>query len=240
VDTRVDLLESLEQDAAAKSMLAMLARPAGALSIDQIISSENTEAAIGLEIKIARPYASSDTAALADCVVRQSKFVEKMNGQLWIRSPAVAGTLERAGTRYKGFLKLFKLYKSTMLVPTLDIDLVWHTHQCSPAEYFASTKKIAGRFINHDDTIEQSHLDKGSATTEELYKIRVGKEYHICTCWECEATLSAVEKLDTFAATETDMEQLSQKVVDDVMYYKAVELARRDKKKLPKRQSAVR
>lgn len=68
-----------------------------------------------------------------------------MNGQLWIRSPALSGTLRRATDRYAKFLHLLKrkapplgedgsgktIVLGAIIVPTLDIDLVWHTHQCS-------------------------------------------------------------------------------------------------------------
>ena len=59
-----------------------------------------------------------------EAVQRQEAFVQKMHAQLWIRSPALEGTLQRAIKRYLSFVKLFKLYPKTILVPTLDIDLV--------------------------------------------------------------------------------------------------------------------
>ncbi|KAJ4291339.1 hypothetical protein N0V88_006347 [Collariella sp. IMI 366227] len=68
---------------------------------------------------------------LAENVVRQAGFVDKMHRQLWIRSPGCEGTLRRAGERYEAFLDLFRTFPGEMLVPTLDIDLVWHTHQLS-------------------------------------------------------------------------------------------------------------
>ncbi|KAK6359961.1 hypothetical protein TWF696_001084 [Orbilia brochopaga] len=163
---------------------------------------------------------------LVDAVQRQSLFVDKMEKQLWIRSPALRGTLERAITRYRRFLQLFKFYPGKMLVPTLDIDLVWHTHQLSPFLYQAGTTKYARRIIDHNDKLGRPTLDDGFTRTKELYRIRFGQEYNVCTCWDCEALLSAAENawdpdkdIDESAIAKTVHEQLA--------YHRAAEVARR-------------
>ena len=107
-------------------------------------------------------------STLADAVSRQYSFCQKMELQLWIRSPAVQGTLTRACTRYDKFLQLFKLYPKTTLVPTLDIDLVWLTHQLSHNRYAAAMKLRAGMFIDHDDKLGKDTLDYGMVRTENL------------------------------------------------------------------------
>lgn len=53
-----------------------------------------------------------------------------------------------------------------MWVPTLDIDLVWHTHQLSPDSYDAFCEQNIGRRIEHDDTIAKSTLSDGLKRTE--------------------------------------------------------------------------
>jgi hypothetical protein len=105
---------------------------------------------------------------LRDAVIRQSEFVDKMNKHLWIRSPAIQGTLRRGIARYRHFLKLLKLYPGRTIVPTLDIDLVWHTHQCSSAAYAAATKAIVGRFINHDASLSSSQISKLPSRTSSI------------------------------------------------------------------------
>jgi hypothetical protein len=173
---------------------------------------------------------------LRDAVVRQTSFVDKMNAHLWIRSPAVDGTLRRAKERYSNFLTLFKLYPKTMFVPTLDIDLVWHTHQCSAAIYYEVTNNLAGKFVNHDDSIVQKKLDTGFDTTRGMYQIRFAEEYRICGCWDCEALLSKLEAA-TLAQDDTpDMEAMAKEVISDVTYYRCVEHLRRKKKALPVRE----
>jgi len=175
------------------------------------------------------------TVKLAEAVQRQVLFVDKMEKQLWIRSPVVGDTLQRGVDRYAKFLKLFKWYPDTMLVPTLDIDLAWHTHQCSPSQYLAGTKELAGRFIDHNDKIGKSNLDDGMEKTKQLFRIRFGHEYVICNCWDCEAILSAVTKLTRDGGDESKMDAIAGQVSQDVAYYRAVEVARRAQKPLPVR-----
>ena len=172
---------------------------------------------------------------IVEAVQRQEAFVQKMHAQLWIGSPALEGTLQRAIKRYLNFVKLFKLYPKTVLVPTLDIDLVWHTHQCSPAQYQASMIQRTGRFINHDDKIGQPVLSGGMETTKKLFRIRFGQEYLVCHCWDCETALSAVSASKQEGRDRTDMSSITSEVLEDVAYYRAVELARRAGKPLPVR-----
>jgi hypothetical protein len=166
------------------------------------------------------PYAKY----LFEAIERQRVFVDKMVGYLWIRSPGVYGTLSRAITRYEHFVQLFKLRPGTTLVPTLDIDLVWHTHQCSASMYEASMEERAGRFINHDDTIPTGVLRTQSDETSVLFRDYFGMEYHICLCWECEALQSAVDECDD---AEVDFKKLADRVVEDLAAHRVLELKRR-------------
>jgi hypothetical protein len=167
---------------------------------------------------------------LVNAVTRQSAFVEKMDRQLWIRSPAVDGTLQRAIQRYDRFLKLFKMYPRKMLVPTLDIDIVWHTHQCSPAQYMEATKMLAGRFIDHDDKLGSDKLDAGLENTINLYRVRFAEEYEYCLCWDCEAVESAVAGKNL--REEKNAKAVAMQVQLDVAYFRAVEIARREEQTL--------
>ena len=183
---------------------------------------------------------------LKAAVTRQSAFVDKMNSRLWIRSPALDYTLRKARGRYEKYLQLYKFHPGTMFVPTLDIDIVWHTHQCSPASYFTSTQELAGRFLNHDDGIAKEILGNGFLDTKERWRVRFGEEYTVCGCWDCEALGAAMERIEgstVVAATTTagsgineqtvKMEDVIKEVVRDVMYFRAVEFARRKKEPLP-------
>jgi hypothetical protein len=175
--------------------------------------------------------------ALVNNVERQVVFVDKMHGHRWIRSPAVHGTLRRAVDRYDKFLHLFRLYPNTFLVPTLDVDLVWHTHQCSAENYRAFVTERVGKFINHDDKIGRGTLDNGFTSAEEWYRLTYGEQYQVCLCWSCEAILSAVEKLDDDVLAAEDatasLHDLSVRIEREVNYYREVETARRLGKNLP-------
>ncbi|KAF7555995.1 hypothetical protein G7Z17_g1719 [Cylindrodendrum hubeiense] len=173
--------------------------------------------------------ATDQVKALVDNVQRQAAFVDKMHRQLWIRSPAVADTIQRATERYEQFLKLFRLCPGQMLVPTLDIDLVWHTHQLSAQDYAAAMLSRTGRFIDHDDKLGKPTLNDALEETVKLFSIHFGHSYSICLCWECEAILSAVQACDEDDDSDADQfTQLAGKVMRKVDYYRAVELSRRN------------
>ena len=161
-------------------------------------------------------------------VIRQGSFVDKMHTHLWLRSPAVEGTLRRAVDRYDKFTQLFRDYPRHTLVPTLDMDLVWHTHQLSHARYRAGMTAITGRFIGHDDTIGQGTLDVQGNNTQRLFEDVFDEEYGRCMCWDCEAVFSAAEADDEMSVEGDDwVEGLAASVRGDLQYFRAAEMVRR-------------
>ncbi|KND89965.1 Glycine-rich domain-containing protein 2 [Tolypocladium ophioglossoides CBS 100239] len=174
--------------------------------------------------------------ALRDAVARQADFVDKMNAHMWIRSPALEGTLRRAVDRYARFLELLRLRPDTTIVPTLDIDLVWHTHQCGAAAYARAMRALVGHFVNHDDTIVKERLGTGFDASQRLFQVHFGRQYRVCGCWDCEALLSALEDAARAGPdADVDMAAVARRARDDVTYYRAVEVAIRGKKPLPVR-----
>ncbi|KAF2843787.1 hypothetical protein M501DRAFT_967571 [Patellaria atrata CBS 101060] len=172
---------------------------------------------------------------LASMVARQTSFIDKMDRHLWIRSPAFAGTMARSLTRYSRFLTLFRLYPGTMLVPTLDIDIAWHTHQLTPSLYLSATQALCGRFINHDDSIAETGLSTGLADTKRVYRERFCEDYELCSCWDCEMLLSALEGRHEVSQGEPGIEELGSRIAEEIAYYRMVEFARRNGKPLPKK-----
>ncbi|KAK2747975.1 hypothetical protein FQN57_001566 [Myotisia sp. PD_48] len=207
-------------------------KPPGVPQWLETLCNNDLKKNICLHLKICQDIDAPLAADLKAAVIRQQSFAEKMNARLWIRSPALEGTLRRAIGRYDKFLILFKMYPRTTLVPTLDIDLVWHTHQCSALAYFESTKQRTGRFLNHDDSISSSKLGTGLRKTSELFRIRFGQEYAMCDCWDCHALASA---LDVNFVTERvgdvrfSIEKIAKRVMEDVRYHRTVEARRRMK-----------
>ncbi|KAM7215863.1 Protein of unknown function (DUF1399) domain containing protein [Rhypophila decipiens] len=179
---------------------------------------------------------------LFDAVLRQNSFIDKMSNHLWIRSPALRGTLRRSIERYSKFLQLLRLDnkipgrsgsgKRAMMVPTLDIDLAWHTHQCSGGRpYMMATKSLVGRFINHDDKIGDAVLGDGSVETRRLWRLLFGSEYRICGCWDCEMLIDEVEAaVANTGEIGISMKEVVARVERVVTYYRAVEAARRSGK----------
>ncbi|KAL1545207.1 glycine-rich domain-containing protein 1-like [Salvia divinorum] len=118
---------------------------------------------------------------LVSAVQRQTPFFHQvsqlhMNDTRYIRG-AVA--------RYKGFLHLIKRNKEqgiqSFIVPTYDIDLIWHTHQLHPASYSEDLLKFVGRILGHDDTDSDrskgQKLDVGFTGTNRTFEDLFGRRY---------------------------------------------------------------
>ncbi|CAN8288612.1 unnamed protein product, partial [Cochlearia groenlandica] len=93
------------------------------------------------------------TYNLVSAVKRQSSFYSKVL-KANVENEII---IQEAVGRYKAFLYLFKrnreMSKDVIGAPTLDIDLIWHTHQLSPSSYYNDLKKIFGNIVQHDDDI---------------------------------------------------------------------------------------
>ncbi|KAL7788272.1 hypothetical protein V8C37DRAFT_388540 [Trichoderma ceciliae] len=124
---------------------------------------------------------------LCGAVMRQGVFIDKMVKLDWLHSPSAWATMSRLVTKYGRFATMMKKNPNKMVVPTLDIDLAWHTHQLTPKDYYAYTVGKMGKFIDHDDKIEENELSKWFEWTTKTYQDLYGEVYSECTCWYCEA-----------------------------------------------------
>jgi hypothetical protein len=68
-----------------------------------------------------------------------------------------------------------------MLVPTLDVDLFWHTYQFAPVAYHVWCERNIGRRINHDDTISKETLEGALITTKDAWAQRYYEDYMFTT-----------------------------------------------------------
>jgi hypothetical protein len=88
--------------------------------------------------------------------------------------------VERALNEYKQFLALMHWNPETVLVPSEDIDEVWHTHVLNTARYQADCETIFGRFQHHFPTfgeseeVQEEHM-KGRDETLKLFEEAFGK-----------------------------------------------------------------
>ncbi|KAJ7683221.1 hypothetical protein B0H17DRAFT_1074432 [Mycena rosella] len=124
---------------------------------------------------------------LVGAVLRQGSFVNKMYGLQWTQSGFFDRAedevvLQHAIARYHAFLGLMSSSPAAFFVPTLDIDLAWHTHQLMATKYSKDTVDRVGRFIDHDDKVEESYLASSFDTTCRAWKKRYGVQYTHCGC----------------------------------------------------------
>jgi hypothetical protein len=108
--------------------------------------------------------------------------------------------------RYLKFLQLMKQGEST-LVPTLDIDLLWHTHQLSPAAYKKYCETHVGRQINHVDTIRAAKRSTREENTAALWAERYCESY-----FDPENTAKTAEIKRRKATIQRDLEDIGRKL----------------------------
>ncbi|KAI9797704.1 MAG: hypothetical protein M1833_005365 [Piccolia ochrophora] len=119
---------------------------------------------------------------LIGAVIRQGTFIEKMHGLDWLHSPAIAATMRRLVHKYHRFFDIMRKYPRRMAVPTLDVDLAWHTHQLDPSNYYTYSVAKTKKFINHNDKIDETALSDGFEWTSHTYQQMFSEVYSECTC----------------------------------------------------------
>lgn len=127
---------------------------------------------------------------LGGAVIRQGVFVDKMHDLDWLHSPAANNTMVRLLEKYRRFIQIMSQYPLHTCVPTLDVDLAWHTHQLSPFGYHEYTVARCRKFIDHDDKISEDALETAFEWTSKTYEKLFLEVYSECTCWYCEAIRS--------------------------------------------------
>ncbi|EGF99833.1 uncharacterized protein MELLADRAFT_118211 [Melampsora larici-populina 98AG31] len=123
---------------------------------------------------------------LASAVIRQSSFVGKMVDLGFtnlIETRDGQPVLQRCLDRYQAFLSLMRSDSSTFFVPTIDIDLAWHTHQLVRGwKYCQDTIDLVGRLVDHNDDVEESQLSDSFEKTSKAWKDMFGVSYSGCDC----------------------------------------------------------
>ncbi|KAF2267846.1 hypothetical protein CC78DRAFT_511594 [Lojkania enalia] len=125
---------------------------------------------------------------LVGAILRQGSFVQKMRKIDWLHSPAAMSTMQRLIVKYHRFVRIIAENPKRIAVPTLDIDLAWHTHQLTPRIYFRYTVSETKKFLNHDDKIPEFSLHNSFQWTSTAYEKKYGQPYSECACWYCECT----------------------------------------------------
>ncbi|KAK7721465.1 hypothetical protein SLS63_009579 [Diaporthe eres] len=116
-------------------------------------------------------------------VQRQLRFAEKVHRAQWRNPKKINNFLDSAIGNYKKFFTLIAENPGVGLAPTLAIDLVWHTHQLSPRRYRTYSRHMTnGRFVHHDDNLDETTLEEASHNAEKLYFAKYGVPYKRCAC----------------------------------------------------------
>jgi len=113
-----------------------------------------------------RPCQRSSSYDLVAAVRRQSKFFYHVSLPHYHDDRF----LRQALARYRKFLRLKLRHRDAVLVPSYDIDLVWHTHQLHPLLYKHDTVALLGRMFNHDDSLDDR--SPGSAQQDAYTRTR--------------------------------------------------------------------
>jgi len=124
---------------------------------------------------------------LAAGMRRQLRFMRK-----WKHRSLGAEYIEAAVERFRMWLSLVEKSQGP-LVPTLDIDLVWHSLMLCPGKYYELTVAEIGYLMDHDDdTKDESVMKKQVDAAKELWSTHfptapfysAAKNY--AECAECE------------------------------------------------------
>ena len=109
---------------------------------------------------------------LMKAVVRQRDFLDKFKQHPLASCDLTAvkqGYFKNMVQNYVSFIKLAE-QKSSLIVPTFDIDIIWHTHMRYPKKYSNDMKILCGFVLNHDDSIQKGVLNTAYQSTAEQWK----------------------------------------------------------------------
>ncbi|KAK7442078.1 hypothetical protein VKT23_016354 [Stygiomarasmius scandens] len=132
---------------------------------------------------------------LVGAVLRQGSFISKMQSLNWTTPGFLTGqnelVLHHAIARYHAFLDLMMANPSSMIVPTLDIDLVWHTHQL--------------KFLDHDDKVEEGRPVLSFELTVKSWQDKFSLPYVYCGCPISRETIG--QKLTRLVGIQNNLKQ---------------------------------
>jgi hypothetical protein len=90
------------------------------------------------------------TDGLVRALRRHEAFMKRLLAQPAVCTSALS--MRAAATEYRDFIGLVK-HSPTPLVPTLMVDLVWHTHMLFPRRYALECRSLTGSIVDHDDDV---------------------------------------------------------------------------------------
>ena len=116
------------------------------------------------------PRHQEGLAALMDSALAHARFQRRVRRHG--RGVITQNYVRRAIERYFKFLELTVVHQDELLVPTLDIALIWHTHQLSHRDYRKDCTEFLGRPPVHQTADTEAALASAYATTQDLWRKR--------------------------------------------------------------------
>lgn len=115
-------------------------------------------------------------------IERQATFLWQVSGERFDDTEFLQDGLEN----YRRFLQLKPLASKSrvILVPTYQIDMMWHTHILSSlTDYDKDCRIISGSTLHHDDSLTDRSdggiLDRSYNTTKDIWKKEYGTDYAV-------------------------------------------------------------
>lgn len=130
-----------------------------------------------------------------DLSMVKMKLCDVDDGKGWTASKA-----DEVESEYKRFLIL--IGRSDSVVPTKEVDEMWHQHILDTRAYAADCQRIFGRFIHHFPYLgmrgdeDRKNLERKFAETNELYSKTFGK----CR-GGCDSTVKVCSELSAISNT---------------------------------------
>lgn len=142
---------------------------------------------------------------LVGSIMRQERFWQKINLIDWLNATSVEVVISEARKRYKRFYQLLVLGNNrASLIPTMDIDLLWHIEQLSQHHYITACKEdISEYLIDHDDKAETGLIHDGYIKTARLYRQKYREDYTVCSCKYCDSIRNIVSNNQLWHSLET-------------------------------------
>eukprot|EP01083_Nonionella_stella_P014931 41823_1 len=125
----------------------------------------------------------SPDLVMTDAIKRQCKFIRKMI-KINMFYPITLADIKAAITRYDQFLQAMwapDKPQGLVMVPTLDLDLIWHSHQLNPIGYhsFCTTRSPHRRLVWHDDNLGDDVLRVNGVSTQQFWNSRYGANTYL-------------------------------------------------------------
>jgi hypothetical protein len=175
-------------------------------------------------------------------VKRHEKFMDDAHDLLWIRSPALKGSLERSCVDYLEFQLSSNPADVQTHDPPFGVELIWNTHKLYPRQY---------QLFRHGITPAPPAFTDSKSAIPSPFIVDAGLEQtrrqaSECYCWTCERTrddlpafsydksATTAPAYDKFLVSTLSSEQL-RSIQDDLGFYRAVEEARSRRLPLPTR-----